>query len=110
MVVNDTFRTKKPSIGSVYGFYAKPPLLAKKIEDGIEPYMRNTEHPQKDIVVYIVRFNTIELLMLMLLWYNTQTYENHLNPVILEFIGNQALAEHYHMTTHLPGFSHIMSF
>ena len=27
MVINDTFRTKKPSIGSVYGVYAKPPLL-----------------------------------------------------------------------------------
>ena len=27
-VVNDTFRTKKPSIASVYGFYAKPPLVA----------------------------------------------------------------------------------
>ena len=48
MVVNDTFRTKKPSIGSIYGFYAKPPLQTAsiKLEDGIEPYMCNTEHPQ----------------------------------------------------------------
>ena len=43
MVVNDTFRTKKPSIGSVYGFYASASI---NFEDGIEPCMWNTEHPQ----------------------------------------------------------------
>ena len=42
VVYYDTFRTKKPSIGSVYEFYAKP----LKLDDGIELYMCNTEHPQ----------------------------------------------------------------
>ena len=57
MIVNDTLRTKKPSIGSGYGFYAKPSLNIK-LEDGIEPYMCNTEHPQS---LHIVRFNIIEV-------------------------------------------------
>ena len=51
IVDNDTFRTKKSSIGSVYGFYAKPSANIK-LEDGIEPYMCNTVHPQQDIAAY----------------------------------------------------------
>ena len=46
MVINDTFRTKKPGIGSVYGFYAKTLSVNIKLEDAIEPYMCDTEHPQ----------------------------------------------------------------
>ena len=46
-VVYDTFRTKKPSIASVNGFfYGLTTSASLKLEDGIEPYMCSIEHPQ----------------------------------------------------------------
>ena len=67
--------------------------------------MCNTEHSQYDIVAYIVRFNIIELssnvekaaLLFVINLSNAEAtlpkhknakiFENHLNPVMLVFIG-----------------------
>ena len=60
MVVNDTFRTKKPSIGSNYGFYAKPLLLTQNLRMALNLTCA-TQDIHNKILLHKVRLNIIEL-------------------------------------------------
>ena len=61
MVVNDTLRTKKPSIGSVYGFYAKPPRLTyNKLRMALN-LTRATQNIHNKMSLQILKFNIIGL-------------------------------------------------
>ena len=60
MVDNDTFRTKKRSIGSVYGFYAKPSLLTQNQRIALNLTCA-TQNIHNKISLHILRFIIIEL-------------------------------------------------